>query len=291
MIVSFGELLVDMIKEGDGYAPRPGGAPANFAVAASRLGHPTRLISSVGRDPFGDFLINHIKSEGIDTSFVRRSEKRTTLAFVELKSGNPHFFFYRGADADISPSQISPGMLDRAAHLHCGGFSLASEPIRGALFALLKLAKEKGTKVSFSPNTRPDVWNKEFDKYLSQALDFVDILITTKTELEGLSLLPEELMKKHGIEKLILTRGRGGSALYTSTGKTNMPIFGVETADTTGSGDAFAAGFICSLAGGMPDKDALRFATAVAALSVTKKGAMSALPTKDEVENFLKKQS
>jgi fructokinase len=291
MILSFGELLVDMIMEGGAYVPYPGGAPANFAVAVSRLGQKVRLMASVGKEGFGDFLVEHLGKEGVDTSLVKRSEKRTTLAFVELKDGIPDFFFYRGADTDINPNDIDARLLKGVGHLHCGGFSLASTPVRDALFSLLEVARNNGVRVSFSPNTRPDVWSSELDRHLHRTLDFVDILIASRPEFEHLSrgTSPRGVLERYGIDTLIITKGRDGSELFSKGRNSRFPAFNVSLVDSTGSGDAFAAGIVCGLVEGRKGRDLLRFASAVAGISVTRNGAMSALPTRKQVDDFFSK--
>lgn len=294
MIIAFGELLVDMIKRGASYTPFPGGAPANFAVGVSRLGLKSKIIACVGKEPFGDFLVDCVRREGVDAGSIKRTDKQTTLAFVELKeNGSPEFFFYRGADIELSANDISPGVLSGASHMHFGGLSLTTLPIRDALFTCLASAKSLGLTTSFSPNLRKDLWSKSFDPHLKKALNQVDILISSKEEFKHISggqdtaAEARALMEKHGIKTVAVTMGAKGAIMVTPDQSITSPAFKVQTVDTTGSGDAFAAAMIYGMNTGMEGETLLRFAGAAAAISTTKFGAMSALPNKKEVDDFL----
>ena len=290
MLISFGELLVDMVRGGDKFKPFPGGAPANFSVALGRLGIKPKLIASVGRDFFGDMLINSLERENVDIDCIKRSEKRTSMAFVELKGGAPEFVFYRNADTDISKDDVDIGIFEGAKWLHFGSLSLTEDSLRETLFHCIRMAKRHELKVSFSPNIRSDLWSESFDSHLYRFLDYVDVLILPKSEFDYMFGPddPKKVGKNYYIEKIIVTEGENGCTLY-SKNIIKQPIFSVNTIDTTGAGDAFSAGFVYSQLKGKSDKESLRFASMVAALSTTGKGAMSSLPTLKEVEDSLSK--
>ncbi|MFH1444992.1 MAG: carbohydrate kinase [Nanoarchaeota archaeon] len=298
MLISFGELLVDMIKNDgeDRFHPYPGGAPANFSVALARLGFRSKLIASVGKDFFGDMLVDTLKNENVDVKNVKRSEGKTSLAFVELKRGVPKFIFYRDADLDIKDNDIDERAFINASAFHFGSLSLTDETIRNTLFSCLNTARMHGALVSFSPNIRSDLWGNNLNKHLYRALEFVDVLISSESEFKYMfgSRTMEQVSREYSIKKIAITRGENGCILYLNhdgiDGKTiEHYAFPVDAIDTTGAGDAFAAGFICSLLNSKDDSDSVHFASAVAALSTTKKGAMPALPTKKEVDDFLSK--
>jgi fructokinase len=296
MIVSFGELLVDMIRKGEGYVPFPGGAPANFAVGTSRLGLRVKLVSAVGREPFGPFLIDAMKAEGVDVSAVKKSYKRTTLAFVELRESVPEYFFYRGADTDIWKDDVPKDVFEGAGFFNFGSLSLTDLPVRDTLFHCLAAASKMGVQVSFCPNLREDLWKEELDKHLEKALEYTDIMIASEAELEHMATRETgsmkervlSLMDRFSLQRLAVTLGSRGAVLGTKDGFFERPAFKVVAVDTTGAGDAFSAGLIAGLSSGMGDRESLRFASATAALTVTEMGAMSALPTRKKVDGFLK---
>ena len=163
MVISYGEFLVDMMMEGEGFVPYPGGAPANYAVGLSRLGERPKLIASVGKDFFGDMLVRRAQGESVDTAYVKRSEEKTTLAIVKLTAGVPDFIFYRLADADISPGDIDESAFQGERWMHCGFFSLTDQRTADTLYHCLGLAHANGLDISCSPNIRPDVWDRRFD--------------------------------------------------------------------------------------------------------------------------------
>jgi len=298
MLISFGELLVDLIKnQENAFDAFPGGSPANFSVGLARLGLRPKLIACVGRDFFGDMLIDNLKKENVDTSAIKRSGKKTTLVFVELNETIPEFVFYRSADVDICKEDINETFFCGAKWFHFVSLSLTEDRMREALFHCLKLAKTYGLTVSFSPNIRKDIWNKKIDKHIFKSLEYVDVLIASQSEYEHIfgKASFEAVSKMFNIGKIAVTKGKDGCSLY-SNHRTNgtiiqHPAFAVETVDTTGAGDAFAAGFVYSLMKGKADDEAIRFASAVAALSTTKKGAMSGLPVLEDVEDFLTNQN
>ncbi|MBU0530542.1 MAG: hypothetical protein KKC05_02610, partial [Nanoarchaeota archaeon] len=141
MMISFGELLVDLIKNGNNYIPLPGGAPANFSVALARLGIRSELVASVGKDIYGDMLLDCMRKEDVDISNIQVSDKKTSLVFVELKKGIPSFEFQREADLDIRMEHMNLDFMN-ARWFHFGSLSLTDNPIRETLFHCLEQAKQ-----------------------------------------------------------------------------------------------------------------------------------------------------
>ena len=170
-ITAVGEILIDLTQSGvnEQGIPRfdanPGGAPANLAVAASRLGSGTAFIGKVGRDSFGDSLRGCLAENGVDVSgMVVDPVQHTTLAVVALEpSGERHFSFYRdpSADVNLKGSEISTEQLKNTRFLHFGSVSLTAEPARSATLYAAKTAKELGAAVSYDPNYRASLWPDE----------------------------------------------------------------------------------------------------------------------------------
>lgn len=283
-IVCIGELLVDMIGQGNTglkqnkeFSKRPGGAPANVGVAASRLDANTEIIATVGKDEFGDFLKQKMIQEDIGISKLRKtSEHKTTLAFAALdEESKPHFSFYRGADEKISGEQLEVE-LEKEDIVHLGSLPFTDSETAENLLEFLERTK---ATVSFDPNLRNDLLETEYSEKLKQVVEHVDILTAASEEIEFFGGL--ENIRKH-VEEIILTRGAEGAELYTKEEKYFAPSKDVDVVDTTGAGDALTGSYLAFRNQGK--REALEKAVQAASISTTSKGAMSALPELAELE-------
>ena len=314
-IVCLGELLIDMfpaeigrrLVEVSAFNPKPGGAPANVAVAAKRLGSSSAFIGKVGDDAFGHFLRDTLANEGVETKGMRLdNEARTTLVFVALIDENtPEFIFYRnpGADMMLRADELDLGLLQQAKVLHFGSISLISEPSRSATFESVRIAREAGALISFDVNYRPSLWPNPNDAYTTMMtmLPQANLVKVNEDELKLVSGSGDletgsHALLQHGPELCVVTLGPDGSFFNTAKGHEQVPGYNVETIDAVGCGDAFTAGLLTQLVDKgnwrdklSPDKlnKILRYANAVGALTATKQGVIPALPTVGEVETFL----
>lgn len=300
-IIAFGETLVDLIGEkGKGIKNSSffqkcfGGAPANYSIACARLGAKVALLTRISKDNFGEFLIETLKKEKVDVSYIKRTSKKTTLAFVALdEKGKPDFIFYRNntADTDIRKNDIKEDLFKEAKIFHFCSLSLTVNPVRSTLFYALELAKKYKLIVSFDPNLRPALMKKDTLFWVKKALKYTDLFLPSEEEIFLITQKRnlDEAVKSLKIEKIIVTRGEKGAILYEKNKKISFKGFKVKVIDTTGAGDAFSAGISVGLLKKYKGKKLLRFANAVAGLSVQKIGAISSLPTIKEVEKFLEK--
>jgi fructokinase len=312
--VSFGELLVDMVSESDvslADAPRflkaPGGAPANVAVGLQRLGVSTRFVGQVGNDPFGDWLREIVERENVDVEYLLQSEvARTTVAFVATRNdGKKDICFYRnpGADALFPVEAATREVLSQARIFHCGSVSLSQNPCRDAQFQLARLAREAGVLVSFDPNWRPSIWDDHAAarELIWQMMKLSDVAKVADEEWEfitGTSDLKEgaKKIREAGPKLVVVTRGSDGAYFDFEGGSGEVASFSVKAVDTLGAGDAFVAGLLSQLLE-YSDLDAaltepnlqcaLTFANACGAIATQKAGAIPALPSREEVEEFL----
>jgi fructokinase len=319
-IVGLGEALIDFVAgepevslmDATTFVKAAGGAPANLVCAAAKLGMSSAIICKVGEDPFGRFLERTFSAAGTDTSrMVFDREYHTTLAFVSLGPGMvPDFTFYRNPSADI---MLQESELDRdfikSAKVFCyGSLSLISEPCRSATFAAIEAAKEGHAIISYDPNLRPALW-ENLDVAREGILRGMQYANIVKLSTEELSFVTGEqdthtaarvLFDGHHDLKLILaTMGPDGCYFNNRAVHGKVPGFKVNTVDTTGAGDAFAAaalteillrGWRLSDLSQLPSEDLhdiCRFANAVAALTTTKKGAIQALPSRDEAYRLI----
>lgn len=323
-IVCLGELLVDMFPaelgrghaEVSAYRPVPGGAPANVAVAAARLGAQAAFIGKVGDDPFGHWLADVVRREGVETRGMRFDPAvRTTMNLLAQPDAN-HYdcFFYRnpGADTCLRPDELDAGLLRAARAFHFGSLSLTDEPSRSATLEAVRLAREAGALVSFDVNYRPTLWRTPTEA-LAQVrtvvphinllkvnegelalLAGIELGIGTTAWLETVAAAADTLLAL-GPTLIIVTLGPHGSYFRMADQGGHVPGFAVDTVDATGCGDAFIAGLLWRIVqesgwrAQLPH--ILSYANAVGALTATRQGVIPALPTAAEVEAFLRQVS
>lgn len=314
-LVSLGELLVDMfpaeagrrLHEVSSFHPVPGGAPANVAVAAARLGRLTGFVGKVGDDLFGHHLADSLRREGVSTQGLQfDTHARTTIAFIGLPDANSaEFLFYRnpGADMLLRPDELDRELLQSTRAFHIGSVSLSEEPSRSATIEAARIAREAGALVSFDVNYRPGLWksHEEALDVISTLLSCVDLLKVNETELVLLSGTQDvdagtRLLQQRGAALCVATLGPNGSFFRIRGCGEFVPGFAVQTVDATGCGDAFIAGLLAQLttfddwrANLVPHKlrACMRFANAAGALTALKQGVIPALPTLQEVETFV----
>ena len=313
-VVCLGELLVDLfpaevgrpLAQVSSFRPVPGGAPANVAVAASRLGAKVGFIGKVGDDAFGRHLAQVLAAEGVDVRGVRfDAEARTTLAFIAQPDVNSYdILFYRnpGADTRLRPEELDGDLLRATRAFHFGSLSLIEEPSRSATLEAVRVAREAGALVSFDVNYRPTLWSPDAARLqIEAALPLDDVLKVNEAEL---GLLTGESDAARGGQRLLargpalvlVTLGPEGCVFCCAAGAEHVPAYAVETVDATGCGDAFVAGLLTGLQRERDWPSALRTprlheivrrACAAGALTATRQGAIPALPTAAELEAFL----
>ena len=310
-IVTLGEVVSDIYRGQElsevelGFVARPGGAPANVAVAASRIGAGAAFVGSVGEDLFGDFILRALESEGVETGGVSRQKPptRTSLAFVEIADdGDRAFTFYRSspaADELLSPDDVTEDLISGASFVNFGSIPLIREPARSATHRIAELAKEYDVPIAFDVNFREHLW--ESTEAAREAVDpLLDLSTIVKLGDDELSpLLGTEnvegaagMLLDRGVLLVLVSRGSEGAFYATREFSGQVPTFEVdEVVDATGAGDAFLAAALVHLSGEPFDEERVREAAlrgcAAGALACTDYGAMRALPTRDELERFM----
>ncbi|MBN1328777.1 MAG: carbohydrate kinase [Candidatus Heimdallarchaeota archaeon] len=309
MIFSIGEVLIDFLSDEivslekvKAFKKYPGGAPANFAVGIARLGLDITFIGVVGNDPFGEYLISFLNTEGVNTNYIDKAHnnEQTALAFISLDDvGERNFIFYRNnaADLTLSPEKITSDIFNECEYLHFGTLSLSAEPSKSATLKAILECKKKGGKICFDPNLRMDVWKSEkvLRETILQVLLYVDILYPSYHELSfilGKEMLEKEaineLMEKYPLEIIALKKGKDGCLIKSRDDYfLTIPSFDVSVIDTTGAGDGFNVGFIYGLSTGKTLEEAGILGNAIGALVIQKRGAMTSLPTQNELKEFL----
>ncbi|KZM54616.1 carbohydrate kinase family protein [Aeribacillus composti] len=317
-LFSIGEVLIDFIpmqkgkalKDVQSFKRAPGGAPANVAAAVARFGAESAMITKLGMDAFSDFLIEELQKIGVKTDKIKRTkEANTGLAFVSLRDdGERDFSFYRNPSADLllSEDEIEESWFAKGDILHFCSVDLVESPMKKAHEKAIRLVKENGGIISFDPNVRLPLWNSA-EKCRQTILEFIPKAHIIKISDEELAFITGITNEKEAIENLftgdvkavIYTKGANGADLYTKNAKYESTGFKVEVQDTTGAGDAFIGGFLYKLLEKEVNHDnlidvlnehhqeILTFANASGAITTTGKGAISSLPTKEEILNFI----
>jgi len=319
-LFSIGEVLIDFIPLEKGKALKdvisferaPGGAPANVAAAVAKYGGSSSMITKLGVDAFGDFLVEKLVEVGVETDKISRtSEANTGLAFVSLRiDGERDFSFYRNPSADLllDETEINEEWFSMGDILHFCSVDLVESPMKRAHTKAIRAMKAKGGLVSFDPNVRLPLW-KDAEECKNAILSFIPeahIVKISDEELEFISGISDEenaisSLFKGDVKAIIYTKGAHGAELYVNGKKFDSQGFKANVQDTTGAGDAFIGGFLYKLLESNTSREEiehlleskaeefLTFANASGALTTEGKGAISALPTLEEIQKLMNK--
>ncbi len=306
-ILTIGEALVEVMRTdidqpldqpGPFVGPYPSGAPFIFAVQAARLGLQTAGIGSVGRDAFGDCLLNQLEADGVVTDGVRQlSEQSTGVAFVAYNGdGSRDFVFSLGAGGNISSDMLQPALFEGLRCFHIMGSTLSmSESVLAVCREALDMAIEAGALISFDPNLRPELLPADqariaFAPFIAAA----DIFLPTEAELLQLTTAGtaqeaiDDLMAGRPDRTIVVTRGADGCSVYSADGRVNVPGYAADEIDPTGAGDCFDAGLLAGLLVGKSMREAAQLANACGALAVSAKGPMAGAKSRAAVQQFMR---
>ena len=298
-IVTIGEVLIDLTQTGKDekgipqFAANPGGAPANLAVAAAKLGAQTAFIGKVGADAFGRYLKEVLAENKVDVS---------GMAVVSVDAtGERDFSFYRSANADVMlcKEDISDEALKAAKIVHFGSVSLTADPSRTATLDAAARAKKLGATITYDPNYRANLWKNKEDAIaqMKAPLPLVDILKVSDEELPLLTGTTDcesgtAQLAQNGIRLIFVTLGANG-VFYRFGDKTGH-VAGVpcKVGDTNGAGDTFFGAALSKLCKEKLDsltvdklEGILAFANKAASITTSRHGAIPAMPTLAEVED------
>lgn len=301
-LLTFGEALVEVMRPGVGQplhvpgtfdGPFPSGAPFIFTVQAARLGARAGCIGAVGDDAFGRCLLDQLEADHVETAGVQVLKTHTTgVAFVAYASDGSRDFVFHLRDA--AAGQLAPALLDdpRTASLlgglrclHLMGSALSMHDDALALgHRLLDRAVQQGARISFDPNFRPQLIEREracevFAPFVRAA----DVLLPTADELD---LVASDAAPKPG-RIVVIKRGAQGCTVLADGSERHVPGFRVVETDPTGAGDCFDAGFLVRWLSGDSVDQAARFANACGALAVTARGPMAGAQTSDRIQRFI----
>lgn len=298
-----GDAVVDLIPDGENHYLRcAGGAPANVAVGIARLGGESAFIGRVGKDPLGEFMQQTLQQENVQTShMILDPQKRTSTVIVGLDNGERSFTFMVNPSADQFLQVMDLPNFQANEWLHCCSIALINTPSRETTFEAIRRIKAAGGFFSFDPNLRESLWTSfdDMKQTVMQAVALADVLkfseeeLTLLTDTQTLDEAFEKITALYLEKLIIVTLGKDG-ALYHLAGKKDI-VAGkaLKPVDTTGAGDTFVGGLLAGLSQHANWKEIsvleqiIRQANACGALATTAKGAMSALPNKMQLADFL----
>jgi len=309
-VVTMGEAMVQFNACTNGplrhvvyFEKHAAGAEANFAIGMSRLGFKAGLITRVSNDEFGKYILNLLRSEGLDVSHVKIDpEAKNGIYFIQRNypiPGRSSVIYYRkdSAASRMSVNDIDPNYIRQAKLFHLTGITPAlSESCKEASMRALDIASRSGVKISIDTNIRLSLWSKEEAKEtLIPMLSKANIVLIEPQDAEILfgKKKPKEIadeLLSMGVEVVAVKLGAEGATAYTKNEEARKPAFRVPVVDVIGAGDAFAAGFIASLMLGKSLEEALEVGNAAGALVVTVRGDFENMPSWDDLEKFLADQ-
>jgi 5-dehydro-2-deoxygluconokinase len=299
------------------FAAYVGGSPTNISVGGRRLGLKTALLTAVGTDPVGDFILKFLNNEGVETRFIPRKAQHRSSAVV-LGIEPPDKFplvYYRDncADINLSIDDVLASPIQDCKVFQFAGTNLSKEPSRSATMFAAEQAKQSGAKIILDVDFRPDQWHdvRAFGVQIRAILPLVDIIIGTRdeinaamlddprkmslshsqvsdTKVEGDSRRNIERMLENKLEAVVEKIGSEGAKIHMPSGEIVIAGgFPVEIYNILGAGDAFGGGFIYGYINGWSLYKSARLGNACGAIVVTKHGCANFMPTFDEVMAFV----
>ena len=303
MVLSIGEILVDIFVDGNNKKVFAGGAPFNVASNIAHFGGDVAFYGAVGKDEYGSFL-KDFASKRLKHPYVEELKDRdTTQAIVTLDNGERSFKFARsnGADYYLNINKLKDIDLSKFNVLHIGSLMLSEKEGREFYKATINYLKTKNVKISFDVNYRDDIFSSEEEakEIFISAVKDADILKFTEEEL---ALLTKKDNLQDSLKVLlndkqiaVVTLGSKGSLFYSKDKYIFVPSFPLKPIDTTGAGDAFYSYFLYEIDKGLDINDdeqikrALTFANIAGGLTTQKMGAIDSAPSVEEIKEFYQK--
>lgn len=324
-IVCIGRSSIDLYSDDIGksfesigsFSAYVGGCPTNISVGTRRLGLRSAILTGVGDDPVGDFILNFLNNEGVETSLIATKEGRRSSAVI-LGIEPPDKFplvYYREncADINIDIDDVTKIPFEKTKAILISGTGFSKDPSRSATLYAAERAVSENVKVILDVDYRPDQWPdmQTFGTTIRSVLNYVDIIIGTSEEIKAAALTGKgkarvtdsqvsnyeveanqdeavKILLSKGPEIMVLKSGSDGSYIYKKNelNPKQVPGFPVEVKNVLGAGDAFASGFIYGFTKGWNWYKCARLGNACGAILVTRHGCANFMPTIEEVEIF-----
>lgn len=295
-----------------------GGCPTNIAVGARRLGLSTALLTALGEDLVGDFILNFLRREGVAADWIpRKKGKRTSAVLLAMEPPDtfPIVFYREGcADRELQREDVARFPLEDVRFLLLTGTGLSHEPSRSATFFAAERARGLRVQVLLDLDFRSSEWGDllQYGEEVRKLLKWTDYCLGTEAEVRAVFLQEREAVTvarsqitspevegdlegaadrilQEGPGALVVKQGERGAMLYTKEGeKLSAPSFPVTVVNPLGAGDAFAAGFLYGLSQEFPFEESLKCANACGAYVVGQPGCANFMPHREELYSFLK---
>jgi 5-dehydro-2-deoxygluconokinase len=305
-LLTVGRVSVDLYADAPGagfvdeqrFVKSIGGTATNVAVAAARLGHRSAVLTRVGADPFGDYVIAKLESFGVDTRFVGRDETlRTPLAFAAMTPPeDPVLLFYRAPtapDMGLQPGDVDDATIDGVGVLWIAGSAMAEEPARSTITAILDRRRRR-THTVIDLDYRPVLWPDEAtaSAVIGAAVDAATVAIGNRTECRVAVGTDQpdgaaDALLGRGIEIAVVKLGGDGVLVATAEARAVVPPRLVEVVCGLGAGDAFGGAFVHGLLAGWPPVRIVEYANAAGAIVAGRLMCADAMPTDAEISGML----
>lgn len=299
-VFAIGELLVDMISDDydadnscNKYSRYFGGSPANITMNIKRLGGNPIISASVGNDRLGEFLINNLKKNNINTDFINKVNNSTSMVLVTKSKETPLPIFYRSADYNLEYNEDIGSILKNSKIVHFSCWPISQKKSRKVIEKVIEEARKNNVLIGFDPNYHEMIWEEGHDgiEYIKSLIGKVDIIKPSEVDAERIfgPDTPENHVDKFiqcGAKLVIMTLGKDGAIVSNGTETIKFKTLATEVVDTTGAGDAFWGGFYTALTSNYPLKEALNIGFATSAFKLRHVGAIAELPSIKELKTL-----
>ena len=299
-VFAIGELLVDMISDDydadnscNKYSRYFGGSPANITMNIKRLGGNPIISASVGNDRLGEFLINNLKKNNINTEFINKVNNSTSMVLVTKSKETPLPIFYRSADYNLEYNEDIGSILKNSKIVHFSCWPISQKKSRKVIEKVIEEARKNNVLIGFDPNYHEMIWEEGHDgiEYIKNLIGKLDIIKPSEVDAERIfgPDTPENHVDKFiqcGAKLVIMTLGKDGAIVSDGNETIKFETLATEVVDTTGAGDAFWGGFYTALTSNYPLKEALNIGFATSAFKLKNVGAIAELPSIEELKTL-----
>ncbi|GAA4070450.1 carbohydrate kinase [Amphibacillus indicireducens] len=291
-VLSIGELLIDMISDSylnlidnNKFRAYFGGSPANICMNVNRLGAKSKLVSAVGDDVLGDFLIEHLNKQSVNTELIQRSSQSTSMVVLNKSKETPIPIFYRGSDYQIKLTDQLSKSIKQTKIIHFSSWPLSKYESRKVVYEIIKLAKQENVLIGFDPNYHSELWDNPVEgiEIMKEMIGKADIVKPSEDDAErlfGPDTAENQIDKFHqlGCPTVLMTLGKDGAIVSLDRKKTYYKTMAKQIIDTTGAGDAFWSGFYTGITLGETVEKALTIGFLASAYKLQFTGAVVELP-------------
>ena len=296
-VVLLGDINIDLLLEiesypaegGEAIAARQttglGGSATNTAITLARLGYDARLLGRVGSDAWGAQALADLRQAGVNIEWVTTdAAEPTQLNLVTVTPGGERTMFaYRGANAHLGPEQVVSSLFDGASLLHLSGYALLVSPQLDAAMAAIAMARRQDIPITLDI---PAGVVAQIAPVVLSLLGQIDTIMLGEPDLSALQATDASTLLQAGVRRVVIKQGRYGSSLYERAIAIHVPGCEARALDTTGAGDAFAAGMIAGALEKLDPKQCCKMGNALGAAAVTQVGAGLSMPGRAELQRF-----